>query len=183
MFRVDMLGDAASCVELVPRLLPFGAFNLSAAGMCEQVTFNKLFDDLHQYASDALGEPNPIGFRDRMMQAVRDTATLVPDSVGPHVVGVILNPQDKKISTVFSPADPTGEPPTAHEIHENFAGLAKIPTPWLLRPGMSHAPSVGNPGGWVGSSGITFEFSGFDSDDPGPGGGYFGSQPCKGPPR
>lgn len=187
MFRIDMIGDAASCVELVPRFLPFGGYNLSAVGFCESGTFNKLYDDLHSYrvsTSTSSTLPNPDPFRDLMMQSVRETAAQVPDKVGKHVVGVILDAMEKKIRTVFSPDDPTGQPPLGHDVGERFADLPRVPTPFVLTPGWIYSPSVASPGGWVNpATGITFEFSGFGSDDSGPGGGYFGSQPRKGPPR
>lgn len=185
-FRVDMLGPTSVSIELVPRYLPWWAFNLSAVGMCEHEILNRLIADLSAFIratpADAQA-PDRIGIRDLMMQAVRDTAAAAPDTVGRHVVGTILNPYDKNMSTVFSPADSSGEPPIKHEVMEVFADLPKIPTPWLLRPGMSNGPSVGNAGGWVDQSGFTFEYRGFDPEPPDkPGGGYFGSQLRKGPP-
>lgn len=186
-FRVDMLGPSSSSVELVPRHLPWWSFNLSAVGMCHNGILNKLIDDLSEFIRSTPPDaqaPDRIGIRDLMMQAVRDTAATAPDTVGKHVVGAILNPYDRNISTVFSAADPSGEPPIKQNISEAFAKLPRIPTPWLLRPGISNGPSVGNPGGLRDETGFTFEFGGFDPEPPdAPGGGYFGSQPRKGPPR
>jgi hypothetical protein len=187
MFRIDMVGDAASCVELVPRFLPLDGYNLSAVGFRDSGTLNKLYDDLHSYRVSRAASstpPNPEPFRDLMMQSVRETAAQVPDKVGQHVVGVILDPMEKKIRTVFSPGDPTGQPPLGHDVGERFGDLARIPTPFVLTPGWIYSPSVASSGGWVNPmTGITFEFSGFGSDDSGPGGGYFGSQPRTGQPR
>ena len=188
MFRIDMIGDSASSIELVPRILPFGGYNLSAIGVCESGIFNRLFDELHEYrVRMAAASSEPVGaegFRDLMMEAVRETGALAPDKVGRHVVGVILDPTEKKIRIVFSPYDVTGVPPLRQEIGNEFADLPKVPTPYVLKPGMCFGPAVGNPGGWNDPmTGITFEYSGFNTDDSGPGGGYFGTQPRKDQPR
>jgi hypothetical protein len=185
MFRVDIIGDSAQSSELLPKYFPFGSCNASAIGTCNRELLNSLAADLyHQAASVSSNEPNPFVFRDLMIRAVSDTAVRFPAVVGPHVVGVVLNPVEKKISLVFSPADEMGQPPTSQEIPANLATEPKIPTPWVLQPGFIIRPSVGNPGEWTNSAtGLTFEYTAFGSDRPIPGGFYFGSQPRKGPPR
>ncbi|MGJ6126187.1 hypothetical protein QN239_26780 [Mycolicibacterium sp. Y3] len=131
------------------------------------------------------GGESPEAFRDIMMDAVVETGK-ISDVVGEDVMGVILEPLDRKISVHFRSATPDRQLALVQATHPTLEERAKVPTvptPWILTPGMFFAPAIGT-GGWQMDSGIEIDLTGFDYEPtPGPMTAFWGKHPRRAQPK
>ncbi|WP_156448279.1 hypothetical protein [Mycobacterium sp. NAZ190054] len=131
------------------------------------------------------GDGSPEGFRDIMMDAVAETGKN-SDVVGEDVMGVILEPLNRRIRVHFRTAKPANQAQLAAAVRAHDSDVSDIPnvsTPYILAPGMYFSPAVAT-GGWhLFGSEIDIELTGFDREpDPGPVRAFWGSHPRRAQP-
>lgn len=182
MFRTTARGDSVASAELGPTVDDFRAFRVYAVGMTHRPTLDRAQDRIR--ALHCPPEELADTVRDILKDAVLETHSLVPASVGEDVMTVVLDNQNRNVRTALHVADPARQAALHQQAmadgDEQFASLLTISTPFALTPGMIYGPSVANPGGWIMNNGITFEFSGFDNDPPRwQGNAFFAAQPRK----
>ncbi len=189
LFRMDVQGDSATTDERIDRNVATGALtHVSGAGQCEHGILNRMYESMNHYRDSPNSETHePKVIRAMMMDAIVETALKIPDKVGKDVVGVFVDISDKKVSAKFVPYESAKQMDFAEQagVDEKWRDVPSVSTPYMLGPGMIYSPALANPGGWVDvRTGVTFEYSGWESDSgEGPGGGYFMGQPRKPAPK
>lgn len=179
MFGMTVQGNASHAMELLPRRLR-NQFNIYAVGSVDKPAIDKAKNRIETEKPS-----NPDDIREILMDAVSETSALT-DAVGDDVMGVVLDKPKNTIRTLFRRADPqrqAGLLQLTEHVDERFKQMSTVSTPYVLTPGISWGPSIGNPGGWtMVQTGIKFEYSGFGFDPPKQGGGFMTAQPRKPPP-
>lgn len=182
MFRATAHGDFVSSAELGPTVNAFQAFRMYAVGMSHRPTLDRAQSRIK--ALSCPKEELADAVRDILKNVVLDVHALAPTSVGEDVMTVVLDNESRIVRTALHLADPAKQAVLHRQAmvngDERFAKLTTIATPFVLTPGMIYGPSVANPGGWIMSNGITFDFTGFDDDPPRwQGDAFFSAQPRK----
>jgi hypothetical protein len=181
MFRMTVVGDTATSVELRPDTQQFNAFYIDAVGMVHNPTIDRAKARLSAITGSAEEVPDTV--REILKDAVLETSTLT-NKVGDNVMTVVLDNPGQAIRTGLHITDRQRQADlfeTARQqqpdMLDQFAHRLTVSTPYVLMPGNIWGPSIGNPGGWVVNNEITFDYTGFD-DQPGSGSGaFFGVQP------
>jgi hypothetical protein len=179
MFRIDVTSDGAISSEMVPRVMEWARFQGTATGTVHNDTIAKMSERVIRYGNRG-GVINPGVVREIMMDSIRTTGKLLPYAVGQDAVGVYLDCIERKVSTHFHPKDPATQAALLRRttgLDERFMSVPTASTPFVLKPGMIFGPAIGNAGGWSGSDGILFEYTGFDIKPMPGGGGFFAAQP------
>lgn len=186
MFRIDVTPVNTSSSELVPRFMEWARFQGTATGTVHKDTIATMVERVKKYQEK--GGDSPQIVREIMMDAVRATGKVLPHAVGKDAIGVYLDCIERKVSTRFHPADLAEQvaflrsTSILDHMDARFGNVPAVSTPFVLKPGMIFGPAIGNAGGWTGSDGISFEYSGFGVPPPGGGGGFFAAQPRRRPP-
>jgi hypothetical protein len=184
MFRTIVVGDTVKSIEMRPDTQQFRSFYIDAVGMVHQPTLDKAKARLS--ALDCPTEEAADLTRDILRDAVLETSALT-EKVGDNVMTVVLDNHAQTIRTGLFISDRKRQAEVFEKARkeqpdmlDRFAETLTVSTPYVMTPGGIWGPSIGNPGGWSSTNGITFDYTGFE-DQPrktiGPEGVFFGVQP------
>ncbi|VEG57086.1 Uncharacterised protein [Mycolicibacterium aurum] len=185
MFKIVTQGKNSIAQELAPSKLRWNQVFTQAIG--SRTRNIDITNRAKQRILSDAGSPEEV--RNILMDAVSESSK-VDSSIGPDIMGVILNKKSNTISTYFRASDPRRQAEIASIVSPDDERAKHIPTvatPYVLEPGMIFGPSVAPPGGWPSNNGITFEFSGFGVEPAASKDGgtfiYVAGQPRKPPPK
>jgi hypothetical protein len=176
-FRAVITREGVNHFELAERHQPRTRFFIDAIGSSDAQILDRMRATLR-----AEGDESPDRFRDIMMNAVAETGRN-SEVVGEDVMGVVLEPFNRRIRVHFRSADPMSQAELAVRVAsesygEQSAEIPNISTPYILAPGMFFSPAVAT-GGWnLMGSNIDIELTGFEREaEPGPMRAFWGSHP------
>jgi hypothetical protein len=181
MFKVVVQSNSSMAKEIGDDRLRWNKFQTHCIGSLDH-NRHILAKAKRRIAGPDVTSPEDI--RDILIDAVVESSQVDP-GIGSDVMGVVVDKIGNKIDTYFKPANPDTQALLAAQVSgsEGLRDRLSVATPYLLAPGVIYGPSVSPGGGWPMNSGITFNFSGFDTGNGSPDGGvYFGAHPRRPPP-
>jgi hypothetical protein len=185
MFRMIIVGDTATSVEMRPDTQQFNSFYIDAVGMVSKPIIDRAKARLTAVNCPADEVPEQV--RDILRDAVLETSAIT-DKVGDNVMTVVLDNPERTIRTGLFISDRKRQAELfekARKEHpdllDQFSERLTVSTPYVLAPGGIWGPSIGDPSGWsMMNNEINFDYTGFE-DQPrksvGPEGVFFGVQP------